>query len=177
MALAGYVLDDLHMKNAAWDKAVTSVQTLFPDPAPDPSPDPSPAQSTLETTSHDIIWGMLVVFAAGVLIVAFLALASRKKGGGDESKELSEQIRALGGLLAVIAADGAVIIAAVWAVGHFGNNADSNVAVLSAGFSAVTAITTAYLSIKAISNTARTAMHHAQQRRDDNPNPAGGGLP
>lgn len=148
---------------AAWSEVITPV------PAPDPPPSPSPVvQSTLETTSHDIIFGMIVVFGAGVAIVLFLTLASRWSAE-EQARQLSEQVRALGGLLAVIGAVAAVILASVWAVGHFGNKTDSNVAILSAGFSAVTAITTSYLSIKAISNTAKSAMHHAQRDATQRP--------
>jgi len=73
-----------------------------------------------------------------------------------------EQVRALAGLLAVIAGDAAIAVAAIVGIAHFAGSGSSAqalpqvVAILSGAFTAIGTMTTAYFGIKAMSNTAKS---------------------
>jgi hypothetical protein len=82
---------------------------------------------------------------------------------GDRSTALSddsklEKFRALMGLFAVLLSDAAIIVATLWGVSHLtgSDRGTQTVAILGAAFTAVSTLTTAYLGIKAVSNTARS---------------------
>jgi hypothetical protein len=73
-----------------------------------------------------------------------------------------ERMRALAGLLAVVAGDAAIAIAATVGIIHFAASGTSSqvlpqvVAILSSAFTAIGTMTTAYFGIKAMSNTAKS---------------------
>jgi hypothetical protein len=73
-----------------------------------------------------------------------------------------ERVRALAGLLAVIAGDTAIAVAAIVGIIHFAGSGSSTqslpqvVAILSGAFTAIGTMTTAYFGIKAMSNTAKS---------------------
>ena len=72
-----------------------------------------------------------------------------------------EQVRALAGLMAVMAGDVAIAVAAIVVVIRFAGSGTSSqalpqiVAILSGAFTAIGTMTTAYFGIKAMSNTAK----------------------
>jgi hypothetical protein len=72
-----------------------------------------------------------------------------------------EQVRALAGLMAVMAGDVAIAVAAIVVIIRFAGSGTSSqalpqiVAILSGAFTAIGTMTTAYFGIKAMSNTAK----------------------
>src|SRR5438552_1446292 len=95
---------------------------------------------------------VLVVFV-GLAIIAIdptLFMLARTKD------ECTEKVRSITGLLAVLISVGAISISAIVGI-HESRN--SNFApLLTSAFTAVTAVTTAYFGIKAVTNTAAAAM-------------------
>lgn len=67
-----------------------------------------------------------------------------------------EKVRARYGLLAVIASNLAIVVVALVGVWRLDGDKSVIVGILTAAFTAVSSMTTAYLGIKAISNTARS---------------------
>ena len=80
---------------------------------------------------------------------------SREQGGAASDTEL-EKIRARYGLLAVLMSNLAIAGVAVFGVWRLNGDKAVIVGILTAAFTAVSGMTTAYLGIKAISNTARS---------------------
>ena len=80
----------------------------------------------------------------------------------EDSDAGVERVRALAGLLAVIAGDAAIAVAAIVGIIHFAGSGSGNqalpqvVAILSGAFTAIGTMTTAYFGIKAMSNTAKS---------------------
>lgn len=98
----------------------------------------------------------------GVAPAATAGGDSATKAGSDSSGRV-EQVRAWAGLIAVVAGDTAIAIAAILGITHFaatGNSAAQIVAILSGAFTAIGTMTTAYFGIKAMSNTAKN-LHSA----------------
>jgi hypothetical protein len=79
----------------------------------------------------------------------------------DSSDASVEKVRAWAGLIAVVAGDAAIAIAAILGITHFAAGGTSSqvlpqiVAILSGAFTAIGTMTTAYFGIKAMSNTAK----------------------
>jgi hypothetical protein len=79
-----------------------------------------------------------------------------------DSASRVERVRAVAGLLAVVAGDAAIAIAAMVGIIHFAGSGTSAqvlpliVAILSSAFTAIGTMTTAYFGIKAMSNTAKS---------------------
>ncbi|MEH0400746.1 hypothetical protein ACFY7V_34385 [[Kitasatospora] papulosa] len=73
-----------------------------------------------------------------------------------------ETVRSLAGLIAVLAGDAAIALAVVLSFGHL--DANQGMSVLTAGFTSITAITTAYFGIKAASNTADRAIRRKRHK-------------
>ncbi|NUO97961.1 MAG: hypothetical protein HOQ47_15690 [Streptomyces sp.] len=67
-----------------------------------------------------------------------------------------ELARARYGLLAVVSSNLAIVVVAVIGVWRLDGDKSVVVAVLTAAFTAVSSMTTAYLGIKAVSNTAKS---------------------
>ncbi|WP_405734901.1 hypothetical protein OG885_24110 [Streptomyces sp. NBC_00028] len=67
-----------------------------------------------------------------------------------------ELARARYGLLAVVSSNLAIVVVAIIGVWRLNGDTSVVVAVLTAAFTAVSSMTTAYLGIKAVSNTARS---------------------
>ncbi|MEV6762211.1 hypothetical protein AB0N16_16530 [Streptomyces sp. NPDC051105] len=67
-----------------------------------------------------------------------------------------EKDRARYGLLAVVISNLAIALVAVFGVWRLSGDTSVIIGVLSAAFTAVSSMTTAYLGIKAVSNTARS---------------------
>lgn len=92
--------------------------------------------------------------------MAAIAEAAAPKAGGDSASRV-EQVRAWAGLMAVVAGDTAIAVAAILAVAHFAASGTPSqilpqvVAILSSAFTAIGTMTTAYFGIKAMSNTAK----------------------
>jgi hypothetical protein len=81
--------------------------------------------------------------------------AARTSGSSDPSVE---RYRAITGLLAVVAGDVAIAVAAILGIVYAarGSAATAQIAaILSSGFTAVGTMTTAYFGIKSMSNTAK----------------------
>jgi hypothetical protein len=82
------------------------------------------------------------------------------KAGADSASRV-EQVRAWAGLIAVVAGDTAIAVAAILAIIHFTASGTPSqivpqvVAILSGAFTAIGTMTTAYFGIKAMSNTAK----------------------
>ncbi|MEU9930220.1 MULTISPECIES: hypothetical protein [Streptomyces] len=78
-----------------------------------------------------------------------------------------ERIRALSGLLAVLGSNAAIVLVAIWGANRL-DTSEGAIGVLTAAFTAVSTMTTAYLGIKAVSNTAKK-LTSEQQDEDSNP--------
>ncbi|GAA3073060.1 hypothetical protein [Streptomyces glomeratus] len=101
--------------------------------------------------------------------------------GGDRAKAMGdlelEQDRARYGMLAVIMSNLAIAGVAIFGVWRLDGDKSVIVGVLTAAFTAVSSMTTAYLGIKAVSNTAksmaqeRTARAQATQTPPPSPAP------
>ncbi|WP_219671351.1 hypothetical protein, partial [Streptomyces bambusae] len=66
------------------------------------------------------------------------------------------RVRALTGLLVVLGGDAAIVLLAYWAAVRLGGlGQPAAIGVLTSAFTAVSTMTTAYLGIKAVSNTAQ----------------------
>ncbi|MGW1722771.1 hypothetical protein ACWCQK_07545 [Streptomyces sp. NPDC002306] len=89
----------------------------------------------------------------------------------DQDTEL-EKNRARYGLLAVVVSNLAIAGVAIFGVWRLDGDKAVIVGVLTAAFTAVSSMTTAYLSIKAISNTARSIALGDGPRQDYAPAPA-----
>ena len=78
-----------------------------------------------------------------------------------DSANRVERVRAWAGLMAVVAGDTAIALAAILGIMHFTSGVPNSqtlpqvVAILSGAFTAIGTMTTAYFGIKAISNTAK----------------------
>ncbi|MER5434012.1 hypothetical protein [Streptomyces sp. NPDC002588] len=80
-----------------------------------------------------------------------------REGGARPMRELDlERYRARYGLMAVVLSNLAIAGVAIFGVWRLGGDKAVIVGVLSAAFTAVSSTTTAYLGIKAVSNTAKT---------------------
>ncbi|MFI0724170.1 hypothetical protein [Streptomyces sp. NPDC021224] len=78
---------------------------------------------------------------------------------------VTEQVRTFGGMFAVIVADVAVVLTAAVVVTR-ATASEQTVAITTGAFTAVTSITTAYLGIKAVSNTAKNVIASHGERRE-----------
>ncbi|MER6030504.1 hypothetical protein [Streptomyces sp. NPDC001851] len=67
-----------------------------------------------------------------------------------------EKVRARYGLLAVVISNLAIVAVALFGVWRLGGDKSVIVGILTAAFTAMSSMTTAYLGIKAVSNTARS---------------------
>ena len=86
-----------------------------------------------------------------------------------------EKTRARYGLLAVIASNLAIVIVAIIGVWRLDGDKSVIVGILTAAFTAVSSMTTAYLCIKAVSNTAKSlALGAAAGRAAGSAAPSGG---
>ncbi|WBO65313.1 hypothetical protein [Streptomyces camelliae] len=86
-----------------------------------------------------------------------------------------EKTRARYGLLAVIASNLAIVIVAIIGVWRLDGDKSVIVGILTAAFTAVSSMTTAYLGIKAVSNTAKSlALGPAAGRAAGSAAPSGG---
>jgi hypothetical protein len=80
----------------------------------------------------------------------------------DDPDSRVEKVRAWAGLMAVVAGDTAIAIAAIVGISHFASSGANSqvlpqvVAILSSAFTAIGTMTTAYFGIKAMSNTAKS---------------------
>ncbi|KUN24542.1 hypothetical protein AQJ23_23280 [Streptomyces antibioticus] len=78
-----------------------------------------------------------------------------------------ELARARYGLLAVVSSNLAIVVVAVIGVWRLDGDQSVAVAILTAAFTAVSTMTTAYLGIKAVSNTAKSiALDENRRRRE-----------
>jgi hypothetical protein len=93
-----------------------------------------------------------VLLAAGVLLLAFAALGSVRGSGGARTGSNGgeyESIRAIGGLLVVVAGIVAVTALTIITLTRLGStDEDSMVAVTSSAFGIISAVIGAYLGIK-----------------------------
>ncbi|WP_210593696.1 hypothetical protein [Streptomyces sp. GESEQ-35] len=74
----------------------------------------------------------------------------------DEKADALEKVRALYGLLSVVISSAAISGVAIFGVWQLDGDKSVIVGVLTAAFTAVSSMTTAYLGIKAVSNTAKS---------------------
>jgi hypothetical protein len=77
-----------------------------------------------------------------------------------------ESLRTWTGLIAVLASDAAIAVAAIWALDQL--RPTQAMAVVTGAFTAITAITTAYFGIKATANTAQKALREPPERGSGN---------
>ena len=78
------------------------------------------------------------------------------QGDAKAGLDVLERSRALYGLLAVVVSNLAIAGVAIFGVWRLGGDKSVIVGVLTAAFTAVSSMTTAYLGIKAVSNTAKS---------------------
>ena len=121
-----------------------------------------------------ILIGGAIVLLAMVLVVLVLALRKFFSEDETDTDDLTEQIRSFGSMFAVIVADVAVVIAAAVIVVSAKTNKETT-AIITSAFTAVTSITTAYLGIKAASNTAKNVIDRHAPPRDHGASRHGGG--
>jgi hypothetical protein len=95
----------------------------------------------------------------------------------DVSNNDVQRTRSWTGLWVVAAGDVAIATAAIWGVVKFagGTNATQAVAILTAAFTAISTMTTAYFGIRATSNTAQSAVAAAAQASGNGRGTTGGG--
>ncbi|MBF4135785.1 MULTISPECIES: hypothetical protein [Streptomyces] len=106
--------------------------------------------------------GIAVVAGVGFILVCIiigttlaLVCLAKKSQGGDA---LTDQIRSIAGMFVVITVVAALLTVSAWGVWASDGNTDKTVTVLTSAFTAATSITTAYLGIRAVSNTAKHAI-------------------
>lgn len=112
-----------------------------------------------------------LALALGALALIIALFRSRKQGN------LTEEVRSMAGLLAVLGSDGAISAAAVWGIGSVSKDSNQVVALLTSAFTAMTAITTAYFGIKAVSNTAQRAFENGHGRGKESQDSTQGNQP
>ncbi|MBK3581787.1 hypothetical protein JHN63_50185 [Streptomyces sp. MBT65] len=78
-----------------------------------------------------------------------------------------EKMRARYGLLAVVGSNLAITAVAIFGVWQLNGDRAVIVGVLTSAFTAMAGLTTAYLGIKAVSNTAQSMSQDADRRRED----------
>ncbi|MFC7259118.1 hypothetical protein [Streptomyces lutosisoli] len=83
-----------------------------------------------------------------------------------------ERYRARYGLQAVLLSNLAITVVAIFGVWRLDGDKSVIIGVLTAAFTAVSTMTTAYLGIKAVSNTAKAMAQADSTRRDQSPQPA-----
>ncbi|MGW3029640.1 hypothetical protein ACWDCB_00170 [Streptomyces sp. NPDC001178] len=88
-----------------------------------------------------------------------------------------EKSRARYGLLAVVISNLAIAGVAIFGVWRLGGDRSVIVGVLTAAFTAVSSMTTAYLGIKAVSNTAKSIALGEGAARQQQPAPAPAATP
>lgn len=100
---------------------------------------------------------IILALVLGVLVAgAVLALIGFPRNAQKAPLASRDRVRALSGFLAVLVSDVAIVIVVIWAVGKVGGlDKASAVALVSGAFTAVSTMTTAYLGLKAVSNTAQ----------------------
>jgi hypothetical protein len=99
-----------------------------------------------------------VLLAAGVLLVAAVAIGPAGSGGADAAS-----IKSIGGLIAVVAGITAVTALAIVTLTELGSkNTDSIVAVTSSAFGIISAVVGAYLGIKISAETTEKASNEAK---------------
>ncbi|WP_344960756.1 hypothetical protein [Streptomyces thioluteus] len=93
----------------------------------------------------------------------------------EEDGQRMESIRTVAGLLAILVSDAAIVFALIWGASRITGSDKSTVLVglATAAFTAVSTVTTAYLGIKAVSNTAQLLA----RKNDANPPPPPAGPP
>ncbi|MER7693911.1 hypothetical protein [Streptomyces sp. NPDC097610] len=99
--------------------------------------------------------------------------------GKDKAKPIREldleRYRALYGLTAVVLSNFAIVAVAIVGVWRLGGDKSVIIGVLTAAFTAVSTMTTAYLGIKAVSNTAQAMSqgtpHRTPTPPDETPTP------
>ncbi|WP_240363432.1 hypothetical protein [Streptomyces sp. S1A1-7] len=95
--------------------------------------------------------------------------------GKDRAKPIREldleRYRALYGLTAVVLSNFAIVAVAIAGVWRLGGDKSVIIGVLTAAFTAVSTMTTAYLGIKAVSNTAQAMAQGAPRRTQTPPKP------
>ncbi|MEU6217953.1 hypothetical protein ABZ845_10590 [Streptomyces sp. NPDC047022] len=141
--------------------------------------------STKAATPDSTVW-ILIAAALALAVLALIVALLRSRKQGD----LTEEVRSMAGLLAVWGSDGVIVAAAIFGIKLVKSDSNQAVALLTSAFTAVTAITTAYFGIKAVSNTAQSVV--AQQalgnvngdgekgregRQQGNPGPGQAGQP
>jgi hypothetical protein len=112
-----------------------------------------------------------VLLMVGVLLLGAVAIAGMHGGGAGSSQQAEgkgsgggefENIKAIGGLIAVVAGITAVAILAVIAVTRLGSDKSSTVAVTSSAFGVISAVVGAYLGIKISSETTAKSSDEAK---------------
>ncbi|MEY2231119.1 MULTISPECIES: hypothetical protein [Streptomyces] len=94
----------------------------------------------------------LVVLVSGVV----LALLGFPQHAHKAPGAARERVRSLAGLLAVLGSDAAIVIVVIWGAGRLGGlDSPEAIALVTGAFTAVSTMATAYLGIKAVSNTAQ----------------------
>ncbi|GAA1428434.1 hypothetical protein GCM10009601_41640 [Streptomyces thermospinosisporus] len=106
---------------------------------------------------------LIASLAFAMAVMTFIVAVVR--GKKEDGRHRTEQVRSLAGLFAVMASDGAIAAAAALGIAHTPDNGQ-HVALLTSAFTGITAITTAYFGIKAVSNTADSAIHKKRQDGD-----------
>ncbi|MET7679577.1 hypothetical protein [Streptomyces sp. NPDC005423] len=100
---------------------------------------------------------------------------------GDEARAVRdtdlERERARYGLLAVVVSNLAITGVAIFGVWRLSSDRAVIVGVLTSAFTAMTSLTTAYLGIKAVSNTARSMAQDADRHRERTRESAAGAEP
>ncbi|MET7291606.1 hypothetical protein ABZS79_05535 [Streptomyces griseoloalbus] len=115
------------------------------------------------------MWELLIAalgIVALIAIVRYLASARPTKQGEERDDSVTERSRVTAGFLAVMAGDGAIIGGVIVGLTKV-SDSNQTVALLTSAFTAVTAITTAYFGIRAVSNTAQQAMKEITSSHTD----------
>jgi hypothetical protein len=91
--------------------------------------------------------------------------AGRSTENDDPTDNAVQKTRAWTGLLVVVFGDVAIAAAASWGIVKSGGTADAQlVSILTSAFTAISTMTTAFFGIRAVSNTAQSAVAGAAQQ-------------
>jgi hypothetical protein len=87
-----------------------------------------------------------------------------ESSGGGPVVETAAGLKALTGLFAVVASDVAIALAAIIGIAYVsshGSSSATTVSILTAAFTSISTMTTAYFGIRSMSNTAQSSIANA----------------
>ncbi|MEU4878130.1 hypothetical protein [Streptomyces sp. NPDC021608] len=99
--------------------------------------------------------GLYLVVSLTVILIGLCVTVDIVRRGA-KGNQLTQRVKSITGLMAVLAGDAAIAGSALWGVHKTGGTKEPQwaVSILTASFTAIVSITTAYFGIKAVTNMA-----------------------